>query len=151
MTIRQNDKYVNPSNEEIDDILTDCKVIAVVGLSSNPSRPSYVVADYLKKKGYRIIPVNPTEKEILGEKCYSSLKDVPDSVDIVDIFRQPQFVMPIVEQAIEKKAKAIWMQEGIVNNEAALKAREHNLKVIMDKCILKEVRRRLIQRELPTC
>lgn len=141
--MNQNDKYVNPSNEKIDDILADCKVVAVVGLSSNPCRPSYIVADYLKKKGYRIIPVNPTEKEILGEKCYPSLKDVPESVDIVDIFRQPQFVMPIVEQAIEKKAKAIWMQEGVVNNEAALKACENNLKVIMDKCILKEIRRNL--------
>jgi len=141
--MRQNSSHVNPSNKEIDDILTDCRVIAVVGLSSDPSRPSYIVADYLKKKGYRIVPVNPAEKEILGEKCYPTLKDVPEKVDVVDVFRQPQFVMPIVEQAIEKKAKAVWMQEGVVNNDAALKACEHDLKVIMDKCILKEVRRYL--------
>lgn len=136
-------KYLNPSAKEIDEILDNSKVVAVVGLSSNPDRPSYCVAFYLKGRGYKIIPVNPKEKEILGEKAYPALKEIPQKVDIVDIFRQPEFVLPVVEDAIAVGAKVIWMQEGVINNQAALKASEHGLKVIMDRCILKEVRRHL--------
>jgi predicted CoA-binding protein len=137
----QDKRYTNPPIEEIDEILDSSKVIAVVGLSSNPDRPSYVVANYLKSKGFKIIPVNPKGKEVLGEKTYPSLKEIPQKVDMVDIFRQPEFVLPIIDDAIAVGAKVIWMQEGIVNHKAALKASEYGLKVVMDKCILKEVRR----------
>ena len=134
-------KYTNPSVKEIDEILDENKVIAVVGLSSSPDRPSYGVANYLKKSGYRIIPVNPKEKEVLGEKAYFSLKDISQKIDMVNIFRRPEFVPAIVDEAIEVGVKVIWMQEGVVNDEAALKASEHGLKVVMDKCIAQELNR----------
>ncbi|HEX9916466.1 MAG TPA: CoA-binding protein [candidate division Zixibacteria bacterium] len=136
-------KYLNPSSKGIDEILDSNKIVAVVGLSSNSARPSYCVADYLKSKGYTIIPVNPKEKEVLGEKAYPTLKEIPQKVDIVDIFRQPELVLPIIDDAIAVGAKVIWMQEGVINHQAALKASKHGLKVVMDRCILKEVRRRL--------
>jgi hypothetical protein len=119
-------------------IFEESKTIAVVGLSSNPSRPSYMVARYLQSQGYKIIPVNPNEKEIFGEKSYPDLVSVPDKIDIVDIFRRSEEVSPIVDQAIKIKAKVIWMQEGIVNEESAKKASEAGLTVIMDKCMYKE-------------
>jgi hypothetical protein len=128
----------NSSASEIADILRSSRVIAVVGLSPKPERPSHGVAAYLKQQGYTIIPVNPGHAEILGEKAYASLREVPGPIDIVDIFRDPAAVPGIVDQAIEKKAKVIWMQEGIVHNAAADKARAAGLQVVMNKCMLKE-------------
>jgi predicted CoA-binding protein len=122
-------------------VLNFSRVVAVVGLSSKPDRPSYKVASYLKEQGYKIIPVNPTEKEILGELCYPALASIPESVDVVDIFRRSEEVLPIVEEAIRIGAKAVWMQEGVINGEAAARARETGLMVVMDKCIRKEHRR----------
>jgi len=122
----------------ISDLLRKSRVIAVVGLSSKRFRPSYGVAEYMQKAGYRIIPVNPNETEVLGEKAYARLEDIAEHVDIVDIFRRSEFVMPVVEDAIRMGAAAVWMQEGVVNEEAAEKARAAGLTVIMDRCILKE-------------
>ena len=135
----------NPSSatgDSIAEILKSSKTIAVVGLSNRKFRPSYGVAEYLKSAGYRIIPVNPNESEILGEKCYARLEDIPGKVDIVDIFRRSEFVPEIVDSAIRIGARAIWMQEGVVNPEAAEKARQAGLFVAMDLCILKEHARR---------
>ena len=120
------------------DILGSYHVIAVVGLSPNPERTSHHVCSYLKDQGYRIIPVNPTTDEALGEQCYPDLLSVPHDVEVVQVFRRAEDVMPIVEQAIQIGAKAIWMQEGIVNEEAALKARQAGILVVMDRCMLKE-------------
>lgn len=119
------------------ELLEKCKTIAVVGLSSNSLRPSYGVSAYLQRVGYRIIPVNPVEKEILGEKCYTSLRDIPEQVDIVDVFRNPEAVGPIADDAIAIGAKCLWLQEGVVNSEAAEKAASSGLQVVMDHCILK--------------
>jgi predicted CoA-binding protein len=119
-------------------ILTEFKTIAVVGLSPKTDRPSYRVASYLKSKGYKIIPVNPNATEILGEKCYPDLSSIPEKVEVVDIFRRSEDVPPIVDEAIKIGARAIWMQEGIVNNEAARKAEGAGLIVVMDKCMYKE-------------
>ena len=119
-------------------IFRESKVIAVVGLSSNPVRPSYAVARYMQSQGYKIIPVNPNEKVVLGEKAYPDLVSIPDKVDVVDIFRRSEDIPPIVDQAIQIKAVVIWMQEGIVNQEAAKKATEAGMIVFMDKCIYKE-------------
>lgn len=129
----------NASDQEIDGILYAARVVAVIGLSPKPERPSHRVAAYLSAEGYEVIPVNPGSAEILGRKCYSSLAEVPGPVDVVDIFRKPEAVPEIVDQAIAKGAKAVWMQEGIVNNAAADKARAAGLKVVMNKCMLKEI------------
>ncbi len=118
----------------IEQILQGSKTVAVVGLSPRPERDSHEVAHYLKEHGYRIIPVNPTATEILGERCYPSLSAVPEPVDIVDIFRRPEDVPPIVEEAIQKGARVVWMQLGIVHEEAANKAKAHGLDVVMDRC-----------------
>ena len=128
----------NPPSSEIAEILRTSKRIAVVGLSPKPDRPSHSVSAYMKEQGYTIIPVNPGHPEILGEKAYKSLLDVPGPIDIVDVFRDPSAVPEIVDQAIQKKAKVLWLQEGIVHNEAAEKARRAGLKVIQNKCIYKE-------------
>ncbi len=120
------------------EILDSCKVVAIVGLSSRIERPSNHVGLYLQSQGYRIIPVNPGEKEILGEVCYPNLKSIPAQVDVVDIFRKSEEVPPIVEEAIEIGAKAVWMQEGVVNPDAASRAQKAGLKVVMDRCMLKE-------------
>ncbi len=122
----------------IRDLLRDSKTIAVVGLSGKKFRPSYGVAEYMQKEGYRIIPVNPHETEVLGEKSYARIEDVPEHIDIVDIFRRPEFVGPLVDSAIQVGAATIWMQEGVVHEEAAQKARNAGLAVVMDRCILKE-------------
>jgi hypothetical protein len=122
----------------IPDLLRSSRTIAVVGLSGKKFRPSYGVAEYMQAQGYRIIPVNPNESEVLGEKTYRSLEDVPEHIDIVDIFRRSEFVGPIVESAIRVGANAVWMQEGVVHQEAAQKARAAGLAVVMDRCILKE-------------
>jgi predicted CoA-binding protein len=119
-------------------LLRSAKTIAVVGLSGTRWRPSYGVSEYMQAMGYRIIPVNPNESEVLGEKAYATLDDVPVPVDIVDIFRQSQFVPEIVDAAIRIRAKCVWMQEGVVHEEAARKAREAGLDVVMDRCILKD-------------
>ncbi len=128
----------------ISEILRSSHTIAVVGLSNKRYRPSYGVAEYLKSAGYRIIPVNPCEEAVLGEKAYSELAQVPERVDVVDIFRRSEFVPEIVETAIRMGARAIWMQEGVVHEEAAAKARAAGLEVVMDRCILKEHRRMLV-------
>lgn len=125
----------------IEDILRTCHTIAVVGLSSKHHRPSYGVSEYMKKSGYRIIPVNPVEKEVLGEKAYARLEDVPEPIDLVNIFRRSEFVPEIVETAIRLGAKAIWMQEGVMHPQAAERARAAGLKVVMDRCLLKEHRK----------
>jgi predicted CoA-binding protein len=113
----------------------------VVGLSAKRYRPSYGVAEYMQRAGYRIIPVNPHETEVLGEKCYPDVDSVPEPIDIVDIFRRSEFVPEIVEAAIRKGAKVMWMQEGVIHEEAARRAQEAGLEVVMDRCILKDHRR----------
>jgi hypothetical protein len=126
------------ANADIREIVTTYHTIAVVGLSPDQGKPSYEVAAYLQRAGFRIIPVNPACQEILGERCYPTLADIPDEVEIVDVFRRPEFLPEIVEQAIAKKAKVVWMQEGIVNQPAAQRAEEAGLAVVMDSCLLKE-------------
>ena len=123
------------------EILQSARTIAVVGLSGKRYRPSYGVAEYLKREGYRVIPVNPEETEVLGEKSYPDLDSVPGDIDVVDIFRRSEFVPEIVEAAIRKGAKVVWMQEGVIHEEAARRAREAGLTVVMDRCILKDHRR----------
>ena len=122
----------------IREILEKYQTIAVVGLSSSPWRASNGVSRYMQANGYRIIPVNPNETEVLGEKAYPSLDDVPEPIDIVDIFRRPEYVPDIVEAAIRKHAKVIWMQEEVIHAAAAERARQAGLDVVMDRCILKE-------------
>ncbi len=124
--------------DDIEKIIRESKNIAVVGISNKLGRPSLTVASYLKGQGYRIIPVNPTIQDVNGEKCYPDLTSISEKVDVVDIFRKPADVLPVVEEAVRIGAKAVWMQEGIVNEEAAGKAREAGLQVVMDKCMLKE-------------
>jgi uncharacterized protein len=125
----------------IAEILQSARVIAVVGLSSKRYRPSYGVAEYMQRAGYRIVPVNPQETEVLGEKCYPDLDAVPEAIDIVDIFRRSEYVPEIVEAAIRKGAKVIWMQEDVLHEDAARRAADAGLDVVMDRCILKEHRR----------
>lgn len=132
----------SPQSDPITKLLQRSKTIAVVGLSCNPLRPSHGVSAYLQSHGYQIIPVNPNIAECLGEKAYASLLDVPDTIDIVDIFRRPEFVEEVVDQAIQLKVPAIWMQEEIVHEKAADKARKAGIFVVMDRCILKEHRNR---------
>jgi len=131
-----------PSADPIFDILTKYKTIAVVGLSSNPARPSYGVTEYMQSSGYQIIPVNPNETDVLGEPSYGSLEEVPQKLEIVDIFRRAEEVPPVVDAAIRGGAKVIWMQQGIANEPAAEKARAAGLTVVMDACILVEHKRR---------
>jgi predicted CoA-binding protein len=128
---------------KIPELLKASRTIAVVGLSGNPMRPSNGVSEYMKRAGYRIIPVNPNETEVFGEKSYTSLEDVPEPIDIVDVFRRPEFVPEIVESAIKIGAKAIWLQEGVIHEAAAERARNAGLDVVMDRCILKEHRKLL--------
>jgi len=128
----------NVAGDPASEILKTSRTIAVVGLSSRKHRPSYGVAQYLQSAGYRIIPVNPGETEILGEKCYARLEDIPEHVDIVDVFRRSEFVPEIVESAIRIGARGVWMQEGVIHPQAAERARRAGLFVIMNTCILKE-------------
>jgi predicted CoA-binding protein len=128
--------------DEIGELLKRTKTIAVVGLSDSPLRPSYGVSAYMQTHGYRIIPVNPSIKGALGEKAIATLAEVPEKIDIVDVFRRSEFVPELVEEAIRLKVPAIWLQEGVIHEEAAEKAREAGIFVVMDKCILKEHRRR---------
>ena len=127
--------------DSIAELLGRARTIAVVGLSSRRMRPSYGVSEYMQRAGFRIIPVNPRETEILGERAYPGLESVPERIDIVDIFRRSEFVPEIVEAAIRAGAGAIWMQEGVVHDAAAERARAAGLTVVMDRCILKEHRK----------
>jgi uncharacterized protein len=124
--------------DPIRDLLQRAKTIAVVGLSDSPMRPSYGVSAYMQSHGYRIIPVNPSISAALGEKSYSSLREVPEKIDIVNIFRRPEYVEEIVDQAIELKVPAVWMQEEVIHQKAAQKAEKAGIFVVMDLCILKE-------------
>lgn len=126
----------------VTELLKKARTIAVVGLSGNPMRPSHGVTAYMQSHGYRIIPVNPHIESCLGEKAYSSLLEVPEKIDIVNIFRQPEFVEEIVDQAIHLKVPAVWMQEDVIHQKAAEKARKAGIFVVMDRCILKEHRLR---------
>ena len=128
----------SPQPDPIADLLKRAKTIAVVGLSNSPLRPSHGVSAYMQTNGYHIIPVNPEIKGALGEKAYASLLEVPEKIDIVNIFRRPEFVEEVVDQAIQLKVPAIWMQEEVINEKAADKARQAGIFVIMDSCILKE-------------
>ena len=132
----------SPHSDPITDILRRSKTIAVVGLSSNPLRPSHGVSAYMQSHGYRIIPVNPNIRECLGERAYRSLLEVSEKIDIVNIFRRPEFVEEVVDQAIQLKVPAVWMQEEVINERAANRARKAGLFVVMDRCILKEHRAR---------
>ena len=131
------------NDQEITEILRNAKSIAVVGLSNNPMRASLGVSRILQRQGYRIIPVNPQETEVLGERAYPSLQETPDPIDIVDIFRRPDAVPEVVEAAIGRKISCIWMQEGVVNQAAADRAEAAGIPVVMDRCILKELARLL--------
>ena len=132
-----------PETDPIRELLQRSKTIAVVGLSDSPMRPSYGVSAYMQSRGYRIIPVNPRIHEALGEKSYTSLAEVPEKIDIVNIFRRPEYVPDIVDQAIELKIPAVWMQEGVIHQRAAEKAEKAGIFVAMDLCILKEHKARL--------
>jgi predicted CoA-binding protein len=127
-----------PLSDQVAALLKSAKTIAVVGLSNDPMRASHGVSAYMQSHGYRIIPVNPQIESSLGEKAYASLSDVPEKIDIVNIFRRPEFVEEIVEQAIRLKVPAIWMQEDVIHEKAAEKARAAGIFVVMDRCILKE-------------
>jgi uncharacterized protein len=131
-----------PSADPILEILKTYKTIAVVGLSSNPARPSHGVTEYMQSAAYKIIPVNPNETEVLGEKSYARLEDVPEGIEIVDVFRRAEDVPPVVDSAIKIGAKVLWMQLGIANEEAAERARAAGLIVVEDACILVEHKRR---------
>ena len=130
------------SREVIKRILDDCRVIAVVGLSSNSSRPSYGVASYMRRNGYYVIPVNPNETEVFGETAYASLSDLPQRVDLVDVFRRSDQAGKVVDEAIAIGAKAVWLQEGVIDHAAAQRAMDAGLLVVMDRCWLKEHMRR---------
>lgn len=128
--------------DPITELLKTAKTIAVVGMSDNPLRASHGVSAYMQTRGYRIIPVNPGIRGALGEKAYASLLDVPEKIDIVNVFRRPEFVEEVVDQAIQRKLPAVWMQEQVVNEKAAEKARAAGIFVVMDQCILQEHMRR---------
>ena len=128
--------------DRITQLLQQAKTIAVVGLSDNPMRVSYDVSEYMQRQGYRIIPVNPAIASSLGEKSYPALSDVPGKIDIVNVFRRSVFVPDIVDEVIRLKLPALWLQEGVVDEEAAEKARQTGIFVVMDRCILKEHRAR---------
>ena len=132
------------TKDEIGELLVRAKTIAVVGLSSDPMRPSFGVSQYMQRKGYRIIPVNPNETSVLGEKAYGSLNEVSETIDVVDVFRRPEFVPEIVDDAIRLKIPAVWLQEGVIHEAAAKKARGAGIQVVMDRCILKEHRARAL-------
>lgn len=128
---------VTNSNEVVDRILETSKTIAVVGLSPDPRRPSHGVARYLQQAGYRIIPVNPSIDEVLGERAYPLLRDVPEPIDLVDVFRRSEFVAGIVDEAIAAHAKSVWLQDGVVDEASAARARSAGLDVVMDDCIMR--------------
>ncbi len=130
------------SNETVERILAECKTIAVIGLSSDPGRPSHGVASYMRRKGYKVIPVNPNETEVFGDRTYAALSDVPGKIDLVDIFRRSTEAGKAVDEAIAVGAKAVWLQEGVLDEAAAQRAVDAGLMVVMDRCWLKEHARR---------
>jgi predicted CoA-binding protein len=130
------------TSDEIGELLKRTKTIAVVGLSDSPLRPSYGVSAYMQSHGYKIIPVNPSIKGALGEKAVASLSEIEEKIDMVDVFRRPEYVPELVDEAIRLKVPAIWLQEDVIHEEAAEKARKAGIFVVMDKCVLKEHRRR---------
>lgn len=132
----------NFAADPIAELLKAARIIAVVGLSSDRMRPSYGVAEYMQRAGYKIIPVNPNEREVLGEHAVQRLEDIREKVDIVDVFRRPEFVPAVVESAIAIGAKALWLQEGVIHDAAAKRARDTGLFVVMDRCISKEYAKR---------
>ncbi|HEY3315353.1 MAG TPA: CoA-binding protein [Bacillota bacterium] len=129
------------NDEQLRRAMTETKTIAVIGLSPDSAKPSHFVPAYMQSKGYRIIPVNPTVDSVLGEKAYASLADVPEKVDMVDVFRRAEKTPPIVDEAAKIGAKLVWLQEGIASDEAAAKAEAHGLGIVMDKCLMKEHKR----------
>jgi hypothetical protein len=133
--------FENPSDAIIRDILATPKIIAVVGCSPDPDRDSHRIAALLKAKGHRIIPVNPTSKEILGERCYASIREIPEKIDMVDVFRRPEFVDTIADDAIAVGAKILWLQLDVINEPAAQKAQKTGMTVVMDRCPAIEYRR----------
>ena len=140
-----NTKPDEPSDDDLREILSEAKTIAVVGLSSKPDRPSYEVSEFLQQRGYRIVPINPNETEILGERAYPTLLDVPDEVviDVVDVFRRPEHTPLVAEHAVARRAKMLWLQDGIANDDARRIAANAGLRVVMDDCIKRELRRLL--------
>jgi predicted CoA-binding protein len=134
-------EYQSPSDEQIKNILEKYKKVAVVGLSSDQTRPSYAVARHLQRKGFKIIPVNPNETEVLGEKAYPNLTTIPEKVEIVDIFRRPEEIPAIVDEAIKIEVKVVWIQEGVINHPTALKASQHGITVVTGRCMSKECRK----------
>lgn len=128
-------QHINPGNKELYELLANAKTIAMIGASSNPEKTSHGIMKKLQSVGYLVIPVNPNETEILGEKCYASLLDIPIQVDIVDVFRKAETTVPIAEEAVKIKAKALWLQSGIINEETAAIAKKGGLVVVMDECI----------------
>lgn len=130
--------FQNPPGADVKRLLENAKTIAVVGLSPKPNRPSHGVARGLQRFGYKIIPVNPGQTELLGEKAYADLLSVPDPIDLVDVFRSPEHVDEVVEQCVARRFPALWLQEGVVNEKAAQKARAAGMVVIMDRCIFKD-------------
>lgn len=141
MTERRLSRWKNPDPADIEGIIRDTKVIAVVGLSADPDRPSHRVAAFLIEKGFDIIPINPGEKEILGRKSYPDLKSVGRSIDLVDVFRKGEATPPIVKEAVSLGVKYIWLQEGVVSEEAYALAVDSGRPIVMDRCLLKEVSR----------
>lgn len=137
------EQFTNPDDEAIRELLQRIHTIAVLGLSSRPSRPSHEVGSALQRFGYRVIPVNPNEKEVLGEPAVADLADIQGTVDLVDVFRDPRHVPAIVDQCLELGMPAIWLQEGVVDEEAAARAMRGGMTVIMDRCMFKEHRRLL--------
>ena len=136
--IQRENRVETNSRETIAEILENCKTIAVVGLSSNPGRASYGVASYMKRNGYKVIPVNPNETEVFGAKAYATLREVPEKIDLVDIFRRSSEAGAAVDEAIAVGAKAVWLQEGVIDNAAAGRAAAAGLLVVMDRCWLKD-------------
>ncbi len=132
---------------ELRNVLTSAHTVATVGVSSNPEKPSYGIFQYLAEAGYNMIPVNPTVPEVLGRKSYPDLKSIPEKIDVVQVFRKPEDVPAVVEQAIQAGARVVWMQEGIVNQQAAERAEQAGLKVVMDRCMMK-THQRLVRRAL---
>lgn len=132
------EKFRNPSDDDIKALLARVRTIAVVGLSPQPSRPSNRVASNLQRFGYRIIPVRPAVEQVLGEKAYAALREVPEKIDLVDVFRAPQHVDAIVDECIALGVKALWLQDGVVNEPAALKARAAGITVVMDRCVYRD-------------
>lgn len=132
-------EHQNPTQEELFDLLRNSKRVAVVGMSSKPERPSHGVAKTLIERGYDVIPVNPTEDEILGRKSYASLSDIEGAIDLVDVFRRSEATDPIIDEAIEIGAKAIWLQEGIRNDEGAKRAADKDITFVQDRCVAKEL------------